>query len=88
MQVRAKKLGYHNHVRVREGEVFTLKERKGLDRDGKPVIMSPEQQFSMKWMELLDAEPDFDGPVSVSKSPVKGKAKASPRPVASDSDVI
>lgn len=88
MQVRAKRLGYHNHVRVREGEVFILKERKGLDRDGKQITMSPEQQFSSKWMELLDAEPDFDGPVPVSKSPAKTKAKAPSRVVASDSDVI
>jgi hypothetical protein len=88
MQVRAIKLGYYNHARIKEGEVFILKERKGVDRDGNKITMSPEQQFSSKWMECVDAEPDFDGPVPVSKSPAKTKAKAQSRVVATDSDVI
>ena len=89
MQVRATKLGYFNHVRIREGQEFTLVERKGLDRDRKPIVISPEAQFSAKWMEKVDAE--VEEAVRESKSVVvaKSKAKAAPaKQTASDSEVI
>lgn len=89
MQVRATKLGYFNHMRIREGQEFTLVERKGLDRDRKPIVISAESQFSAKWMEKVDVE--IDEPVRESKSVVVAKSKAKAAPVkqtASDSEVI
>lgn len=50
MKVRAKRLGYYDLRRRREGDEFTLKPRK--TRKGK--VVTPEQQFSGKWMELVD----------------------------------
>jgi len=41
MQVRATKMGYYNHKRVREGVEFTIKN---------------EKEFSANWMEKLDEE--------------------------------
>lgn len=41
MQVKAKKLGYYNHKRQREGAIFTLKKA---------------EDFSPNWMEKMDAE--------------------------------
>ena len=54
MKVRAKRIGFYDYARRREGDVFTLKEIKGLDRDGKTVTYSTESQFSEKWMEKLE----------------------------------
>lgn len=72
MQVRATSLGYYNHRRQREGDVFTLKPYTVIERspngaiikdeNGKPKkkLVTPEMQFSEKWMERL-------GDVKVSK---------------------
>jgi hypothetical protein len=64
MRVKATRIGYYGHRRRREGEVFDLAPRKIL-KDGKEVVLSPEQQFSNSWME------------KVTKL-AKGKAKAEP----------
>jgi hypothetical protein len=42
MKVRATKLGYYNHRRRRENEIFEL---------------TDEKQFSNRWMERLDDKP-------------------------------
>lgn len=67
MRVRATSLGYYNHRRQREGDVFVLKpytviERSAngaiiKDENGKPKkkVVTPEMQFSEKWMEREDA---------------------------------
>lgn len=44
-------VGYYNHRRIREGEMFTLIPYK--QKDG--TVVSSEQQFSSKWMERLDS---------------------------------
>jgi len=41
MQVKATKMGYYNHKRVREGAEFTIKS---------------EKEFSKNWMEKLDED--------------------------------
>lgn len=61
MKVRAKRLGFYNHSRVREGTVFHLKPRKGKfwDKEQQKFverIQSPEEQFSELWMERWDAK--------------------------------
>lgn len=43
IRVRAKMLGYYDHLRRREGEEF---------------IIASESQFSNRWMERLDAAPE------------------------------
>lgn len=43
-------VGYFGNRRIREGQVFEIVPLK--DKEGK--IISPEQQFSKKWMERLD----------------------------------
>lgn len=50
IKVQATQLGYYEHKRRREGDVFLLVERK--DRYGN--VMSAKSQFSKKWMELAD----------------------------------
>lgn len=49
MKVKATQLGYHDHRRRRPGDVFVL--RPIEKADGK--IITPEQQFSKKWMEKV-----------------------------------
>lgn len=49
MKVQATQLGYYEHKRRREGDVFELVERK--DRHGK--VMTVNQQFSSKWMKKV-----------------------------------
>lgn len=61
MKVQATKLGYYLHKRRREGETFDLVEIKGLDKDNNPIVISPEQQFSKKWMKALDEAPKVSG---------------------------
>lgn len=62
MKVRATQVGYIYHRRRREGEVFELKTIKGhkQDKDGrlKPIEITPEQQFSARWMEVVDGNYD------------------------------
>lgn len=52
IKVKATQLGYYEHKRRREGDVFTLVERK--DRFGK--IMTAKQQFSSKWMKKVNED--------------------------------
>ena len=84
MRVRAKSMGYIYNVRKREGEVFDLVPVKGYKKNGdvlgEPVVYSPEQQFSDKWMEKVDADD------VASESPVKKKAKKVAAPVQQDYD--
>ena len=80
MKVRATKLGYYDLLKRKEGDVFELKEIKGLDMNGKPVTYSPQDQFSSKWMEKFD-----------SAQAVKSKAgskKPASNVQSSDSEVI
>lgn len=53
MQVRAKRMGYFNHKRVKVGQIITL---------------SSEKQFSKDWMEKLDAEGDEAVPKAKGKA--------------------
>ena len=50
IKVRATQLGYYEHKRRREGDVFVLVPR--TDRYGN--VMTAKSQFSKKWMELVD----------------------------------
>lgn len=88
MQVRATKTGYYNHGRIKEGQIFVLTERKGLDHTGKKIVLSPEAQFSEKWMIRVNGSDD--PPIVESKqASARGKSKASPAKQSSDdSDVI
>lgn len=52
MKVKAIKLGYYDHKRIREGQTFELKPLK----DVKGNIISAEKQFSENWMLSLDAK--------------------------------
>jgi hypothetical protein len=61
MLVRAKKLGYYNHKRVREGEEFILRKYKGLVQAKDTLKMvpkefTPEEQFSSEWMERVSED--------------------------------
>lgn len=64
MLVRAKRLGYYNHKRIREGEEFVLKTVKGFIQDplGRKKIakeFTPEMQFSPEWMEKVEEDEDI-----------------------------
>jgi hypothetical protein len=50
IKVRATQLGYYEHKRRREGDVFVLVPR--TDRFGN--VMTAKSQFSKKWMEMAD----------------------------------
>ena len=60
MKVRAKAItgqkysGYYDHRRRIAGEVFTLTPIKKIGKDGRTIIISPENQFSDRWMEKVD----------------------------------
>lgn len=54
MKVKATQLGYHNHIRVKPGQIFELVEYEGLDREKNPVTRTAEQQFSKKWMVKVE----------------------------------
>lgn len=75
MHVQAKEVGYIHNIRKRPGDVFELKAIKGLKIDpftGEETgtVISPEQQFSPKWMKKLEDE-------EVTKAKSKGKVKTS-----------
>lgn len=55
MLVRAKQPGLYDHKLRKEGEVFELKPLKGLDSERKKRSWTPEQLFSERWMERVDA---------------------------------
>lgn len=66
MKVQAMQLGYYQHKRRREGDVFTLVPIKSKQRDPKTgemkeIVITPEQQFSKKWMKNLDEAPAKKG---------------------------
>ena len=74
MRVRATMLGYYGHERRREGDIFTLEPIKRMRKDPKTGLMRevtimPEQQFSTRWMEAVDA--------GVSTEPKQKKEKKS-----------
>ncbi len=73
MRVRAKELGYYGHKRRHPGQEFILEPIKRVrsDKDGKPreITISPEQQFSDRWMERVDAP-------SAQTKPIKEKKQA------------
>lgn len=57
-------VGYYNHRRIREGEEFYIRGMKKKD--------GTLQDFSEKWMELVEAQPG--------QQPGKKPAPARPRP--------
>lgn len=72
MLVRAKKLGYYNHKRIREGEEFMLKPIKGFEQDkfGRTLsakTFSEEEQFSPNWMEKVDENEDIPQKKEITK---------------------
>lgn len=58
MKVRATALGYYGHKRRQEGAEFELEPikrlRKQPDGSMKEITITPEQQFSQRWMERVD----------------------------------
>jgi hypothetical protein len=48
--------GYYDHKRRVAGEVFILKAITKIGKDGKKVIIAPENQFSERWMEKVDKD--------------------------------
>ena len=62
MKVRAKAItgqkysGYYDHKRRIAGEVFILAPISKIGKDGRKIIISPENQFSDRWMERVDAK--------------------------------
>jgi len=64
MLVRAKRMGYYNHKRIREGEEFVLKTSKGFAQDPNGRVLkakefTPEDQFSTSWMERVDEDEEI-----------------------------
>lgn len=55
MKVRATRLGYYNHRRRREGDIFEI---------------TDEKAFSNKWMEAVDGKPEKSKPSKKSAPPV------------------
>lgn len=58
MKVRATRLGYYGHVRMKTGDVFDLVEVEGFKRNkagkNEPCTFSPKEQFTDTWMEAVD----------------------------------
>lgn len=80
MRVKATMPGYYGHKRYKVGEEIILKDIKGKTPDrttGKLVdhVFKAKDQFSEKWMELVDAgyESDEDEVVEApaKKKPIK-----------------
>lgn len=87
MKVRAKRMGYYEHKRIKPGQEFVLVTRKGLDRDKKPITLTPEKQFTDEWMEKVEAVVEDDSAPVAAKA--KGKAaKPAKEPEPVESDVI
>ena len=59
MRVRATQLGYYGHKRRHPGQEFDLEPIKRIkiqpDGTSKEITISPEQQFSVRWMERVEA---------------------------------
>lgn len=74
-------MGYYNHKRIREGDVFELVAKKRVDG----TIITAEQQFSSRWMEKINE------PIKNSFSPVVQQEPIiadEPKEIGSDADVI
>lgn len=54
MKVRATRLGYYGLLRRYPGDEFVLKKFTTRNKKDEFVELSPEQQFSPKWMEKVD----------------------------------
>lgn len=65
IKVKAIRLGYYDHVRRREGDVFFV----------------PEKLFSKTWMERLDGGAKAEAPVDEKKQEPKAKAVKKDEPV-------
>ena len=80
-------MGYYEHKRIKPGQEFVLVTRKGLDHQRKPLVLTPEMQFSETWMEKAEADVEDGYAPAVAKA--KGKAaKPAKEPEPSESDVI
>lgn len=93
MKVRATRLGYYEHIRRREGDVFTLvprdvtivdvKSQKIVLENGKPKMrhLTVEDQFSVNWMERVDeATPERITPAQAALSKVNNELLEAKRP--------
>ena len=60
--------GYYDHKRRVPGEIFTLIPLTRIDKNGKKVTVSPENQFSKKWMEKVDKSTTIEQPVNEAPS--------------------
>jgi hypothetical protein len=65
MRVRAKVVpnqkysGYYNHKRRVAGEIFDLVPLARINKEGKRIVFTPEQQLeSTKWFERVDKVPE------------------------------
>lgn len=54
MKVKALRQSYYEGRKVKPGDVFELKEVRGLNSNYEPTIFTPEQQFSSRWMEKIE----------------------------------
>jgi hypothetical protein len=66
MLVKAKRIGYYNLKRRREGDVFELKEMTGYKKIGdklEKVAITAEQQFSDSWMEQVEEDDGDERPM-------------------------
>jgi hypothetical protein len=95
MKVRATALGHIYNVRKREGDVFELVPVKGFVKRGdilekKEITITPEMQFSAKWMEKVGSKQAVVDDDSDSAPVVKRRKKqdVEPEPQYSDDDVI
>lgn len=85
MKVRAKGdpsnwVGYYGHVRRRGGDVFELVPIKTI-KNGKPITIMPEQQFSERWMERVGKQSLVSKPATFRElGRADGRAGASPAP--------
>lgn len=79
MRVRALKMGYYDYKRRREGEVFDMKDKDFMPRngDGQPFMVKGKP-YTCTWCEAVDA-------VSEVKQQKKGKPV---QEVSNDQEVI
>ena len=72
MKVQATQIGYYQHKRRREGDIFHLIDIQGKNAKGQKISVSAAQQFSTKWMR------DVDGVLNL---PPKSDEDQSPDPI-------
>lgn len=87
MKVRATRKGYIYHQMREVGEVFDLKPVKHtvkLDKDGKPLVITPAEQFSEKWMVKVDKNAKSE----IQPDDKKGKGQGDGRHAEEPEDVI